>query len=1200
MEIYGMRKRRISRAGRISALLLAFIMAFLATSVCMDQTAEASNASMAGIRTEEELGAMLSVGTVVRNGWQNDAKLKELLNRRNVMAAEYAGKHRLNGTINVSESPAGYGESSDEWLSNVLYKGEILRCDSFDGFIAEYNGGADAVVIDEGINEIDVLLIPIADMSLFANGVLNLSHRIGYRTRLFVVGIKGRVPGKDNIYERGKKLDYASYLLYIGAQPSDANLLSYLMYLKAYEDIAEYYVRNEWLQWPEGQGGSGSSDSDSSDAKEKDTDRGPKGRTIMIYMDGADLGESAMLNLYTMITESTKGSIGRDNHIVILTGGSRNAWNRTDGKTIEQYLYNADGVLQPSLAETLGTTNQLWELADGRLTLIKNGFNNDGYMTQGSNLAAFIQAVKSRYPEAQMYDLIMWDHGGGPEGGFGKDERRQDDQCMSLVEITDAISGSGVSFDLIVFDACLMSNAEVAIALAPYTKYFMLSEQEFPGQGLYWGYSSLVSELIYNNNVSTIDYAQSIITAAIDSYDANQGAGDDTNDAIMSLIDASRVNGDLAGAIAGFAEALMKVVERNDQATLDFILKTRKSYTYVEGKSKSASTRDLIDLVSFCDALMGGWDGELKRKDEKLYEACDMLKKAANDAILYTQKATRHDNSRELAEGTEPTGISIYFPTFSMSVTPLENPDGVTDQVLNLISAYKSSDRLDSYGKALAAYGLWLKVGKLLGNDVSWYECGDYDDEQMKDMVWGQSNDWSMNGLYNASGLTKEQADNIIEAQIRDRIKKSNITATQVMEGANEIGRKLTVTSNDPDLVDRIEAKIYVNETVNGKTQAVSLGKSNFVADAVERSDPNGTATANVNPYDNKWLVLDGKVVSYYDTEDRSQGDKRYRVGVIPVAYWKEPRKGDDTDKTLKAAIDNDKVMVGVFEIRFLYDENTQQFSQTGTITDFRKVNDSSIAISGYTLNNGEIYELLAGFDDGADTSQLRSIGVVRNTGNNLNTATFQMINDLQVGYSIVDVYESRYDLDAAHFPDDDAHNSDLRNLDDYRIAQEQSTIAAPVASMNTADQSGLGGGTYDDRESKSAGTDKTGTEAAAGQVTPDGTDESTAGNTAAAGDMSEPEVTESEAGGALPTSDQSVQESDTQTGSTNEYVDAAPPEEKADTVSSKGDGDDDSGGSDSGSDGSGNSGSDGSGNSGSDDGRADNGENRSDSGSEG
>lgn len=1091
-----MKKRKITSFGRLSAIVMAFFIAFSGTSGCFLQSAEAAP-SASVVRSEEELKGMLSVATLVGSDWKNDIRLRDWLTQRDLKASEYAEKNGLEGTYNTSGGLGNYSASGipAEWLSNVLYQGDILRSDSFSGFTAVYNGGADAAVIDAGINVIDVKLTPKSDLSIKDSGAetdistwesipgfasrfmlphgngaeeLDLKNKKSYRTKLYIVGMRDGLLSKGSMYKKGNVLDYAAFLSCIGADHNAANLASYIAYLKIFQNIL--YGGNGFINgWAAGWNSSDSSDD--SDSHSSDSGSKVDGRVIMIYLDGADLTESAALNLYTMLTESAKGSIGSGNRIIIMTGGSKDNWTRNDGQTVEKYLYNLNGEQQPSLVSTLGKINQLWELREGKLTLLENGFNDGGYMTQGSNLAAFIKSVKSRYPDASKYDLIMWDHGGGPEGGFGLDKRRANDQAMSLVDMTNAIKDSGVIFDFIAFDACLMSNAEVALALSPYSEYLILSEQEFPGKGLYYGYENLISELIKDHNVDTPKYAKSIIESAIQSYSSD----DDKEDAILALIDSSKIRGEFSDALTGFAEALTKAIKDNDQDTLDAILKIRKVYSYIEVRSNNAYTRDLIDVQGLCDALMTNYDGWLKTGNPALYAACEKLKKAANNTILYYLVAVRDETkngSRDFALGTEPTGLSVYFPTFSMSVTPIGADEGNVDQVLDLISAYKSSEKLDPYGKSLAAYGVWLKVGKMLGYDSFWADIpnkeGEKGDSEAFDNVWNQKEIWSIKDLMEASGLTKQEVDDLIWAQVSDRIRKNNIIVEDIGDGQAQ--KKLTVTDAGPDIVDHVDAKVYVTEKDaagnpvrddKGKPVYVSLGSSSMYSSSPSREGRNSFIT--IDRYDNQWLVLDGKVVSYYDTEIRAIDGVNYRMGIIPVAYWKEARKGDETDSTLKAAIDNNKVMIGVLEVRFKASGAT--FESTGTVTDFRKVNDSSIAISGYNIGNKEIYELLAGFDDGNDSNSLRSIGVIQSKGNNMSTVRFATIDTLEVEYSIVDEYESRYLLNEDYFP------NDPRNLDDFAYAlsdeDKEAAVAAPIATKYTADQSGLDGN-YSDRDVKS------------------------------------------------------------------------------------------------------------------------------------
>ncbi len=63
--------------------------------------------------------------------------------------------------------------------------------------------------------------------------------------------------------------------------------------------------------------------------------------------------------------------------------------------------------------------------------------------------------------------------------GFGYDEMYPDDM-LSLSQIGNALSDSGIKFDIVGFDACLMGTIETAYMLEPYADYLVASEEYEP------------------------------------------------------------------------------------------------------------------------------------------------------------------------------------------------------------------------------------------------------------------------------------------------------------------------------------------------------------------------------------------------------------------------------------------------------------------------------------------------------------------------------------------------------------------------------------------------------------------------------------------------------------------------------------------------------------------------------------------------
>lgn len=1073
--------RKFTKCGRIAAFFMAFLIAFTGVSSFAVQTAEASS-GQSRERSEEDLGAMLSVATVIGKDWDKDEKFRSYLSQRDSAASDYAKQHNLIGVFNTSVSLGKYESSSEtggEWISNVLYAGDILRSDTFDGFTVVYGQGADAVVIEEGINEIDAILIPGSDMNIsysgketdisswktipgFAsrmmlqdldgNDSLNLSGKKAYRTKLFIVGVSGTELKKSNIYSTDGMLDYTAFLNYIGARASSANLLSYMAYIRVYSDLMQKYRDylntlngfNSWYEWFQQ-----SSDHQSSGSSSHDDDMASYSyRTIMIYMDGGNLGTYAVNNLAAILRASATGSIGDANHIVIMTGGSKEKWFSDRNDDLYNMLYESDGET-PYSGAGLGLVNQLWEVRDGKLVLIENGFNDGGYMTQGSNLAAFIKAVKDEYPDSELYDLILWDHGGGPEDGYGQDERNAQDHSMPMKDIVEALEEGGIDFDFICFDACLMSSAEVALILAPYTKYLVASELLLPGEGLNDdGYDTLVSYLIEDNNIDTRTYLQSIVDSSISYYEKNP------DDATLAIFDSEKVSSELADALEGFATVIMDALADNNKAALEHLLYNRKGYQYTETKTNRLYSRDLIDIQTFCDALKQS-EAHLPERDRIFTDACNDLFQAVENCIISFRSTYREPDTVQHAQGCYAHGMSFYFPTFSMTVFPYDYTDPyddtskMIDQVEDIVeAAYNSSDRLSLYGKSLAAYGLWLKVGESLGDATFWT---DENDEDVRYDVYHQDDPkFNLNKLKSISGLTDAEVDAVIRSMIEGRIRKDRISVAKNDEDSVRI---VTVKTSDSDITDRVEVSVSVKDA-DGKI--ISLGKSNmYSTKTAEEYNP-----FFVNKYDNKWLTIGDKVVSYYDSEVRGEDDTNYRYGLIPVALWYD--KNDDNKLTLKEAIDQDKVMVGVFEVRFpLVGEN---FSDTGEVINFRGVFDNSLAMSGYSVDKDQIYELLAGFDSGKDTRELRSIGAIQignttdyNEDSKSFTAVFKPIKDIDIQYSIVDAYESKYSLTAKNFPDADG-SKDLRNLDGFRddYDEQQTYIEAPETSETVADQSGF------------------------------------------------------------------------------------------------------------------------------------------------
>lgn len=203
-----------------------------------------------------------------------------------------------------------------------------------------------------------------------------------------------------------------------------------------------------------------------------------KDYTILVYMNGSNL-ESEKGQASEALRKMIKAS-GKNNFpgaFIVETGGTKN-WQDTN-------LQNGN--------------NLRLTIQDGKLLNIQK--ISDRNMGEFQTFADFINYGIATYP-AKHYILIFWNHGGGSLRGFGRDDLYNKDS-LTLMELSQAFKSSQVSdkqFDLIGFDACLMSTIETANVLSAYGHY-MLASQEAEKQS---GWNYLIFENLVQKSIRQI------------------------------------------------------------------------------------------------------------------------------------------------------------------------------------------------------------------------------------------------------------------------------------------------------------------------------------------------------------------------------------------------------------------------------------------------------------------------------------------------------------------------------------------------------------------------------------------------------------------------------------------------------------------------------------------------------------------------
>jgi len=216
--------------------------------------------------------------------------------------------------------------------------------------------------------------------------------------------------------------------------------------------------------------------------------------TVMLYLCGSDLeskysyatgnlGEIAECwypeNLLSsvaedydvVLTDFTPSEPGTVN-VVIQTGGCRE-WHAqelgmdVDPSVLQRWSYHC----YPETEEEEGP---------------ENGFTLEtsvplASMADPETLTDFITWSMEQYP-AEKYALVLWDHGGGSKVGLFIDELFDGD-VMYLDELREALDKSDTQLELVLIDACLMSNIETAWALEDFASWMVASEEVVPGKG---------------------------------------------------------------------------------------------------------------------------------------------------------------------------------------------------------------------------------------------------------------------------------------------------------------------------------------------------------------------------------------------------------------------------------------------------------------------------------------------------------------------------------------------------------------------------------------------------------------------------------------------------------------------------------------------------------------------------------------------
>ena len=261
-------------------------------------------------------------------------------------------------------------------------------------------------------------------------------------------------------------------------------------------------------------------------------------------------------------------------------------------------------------------------------------------VTDPKTLTSFLNFCKEEYP-ADHNMLVLWNHGGA-SFGYGHDSIYEG--MMSLKDIRAGLEGAykpnkeKPAFDIIGFDACLMSSLEVTHALNGFASYYAVSAETEPGEG--WDYAPWLKAMTEDPTMSPAKVGQKIADSYMDYYmtqNVNMGWLLLQN-VTFSVLDANKCE-ELYNAWCDLSKKQLTDAAKDNSVLAEIGRCSNKSTHYCPSEYNVYNT---IDLGNYANHMADTYPDESSR-----------IKKLVKEAVIY---------HRESGSLSDSEGISVYTP----------------------------------------------------------------------------------------------------------------------------------------------------------------------------------------------------------------------------------------------------------------------------------------------------------------------------------------------------------------------------------------------------------------------------------------------------------------------------------------------------------------------------------------------------------
>ena len=254
-------------------------------------------------------------------------------------------------------------------------------------------------------------------------------------------------------------------------------------------------------------------------------------------------------------------------------------------------------------------------------------------------LADFIRWGMEKFPSRRTM-VIVGDHG---QGHLGTGFDYVHDDVLQISELEEALDRGGLVPDLLIFDACQMSQLEVAYQLRDEATLMIGSEEILGRDGL--PHSEILGWLSANPTATSNQLAE--VAVEFSAFDQIMRWENDEPDAAAQLaaIDLSQME-----ALAASVDAMVATLEEAQlpRPLLRRLVEDTQTFNAYGNPSKPDT--DFRDLGHFCAGLV-----------EAEWNSSSRVKQAAKQVLAQLETAVIATQN-EGYEADEATGLSVYLP----------------------------------------------------------------------------------------------------------------------------------------------------------------------------------------------------------------------------------------------------------------------------------------------------------------------------------------------------------------------------------------------------------------------------------------------------------------------------------------------------------------------------------------------------------